>query len=136
MRPSIKILLCFFFLAAHIVCAQKFTLVKDLATEWQVFEGERYVPFQKNEGKVKTVYFWLEPSNFEANILRVESNEPYTIFVNGQLFANSSMRLDLRIDSLRQLFPNPVLLVGIYQEKIRAGGLKTHTFPPDQNPHN
>jgi hypothetical protein len=130
MRPSIKILLCFFVLNAHIVCAQKFTLVKDLAAEWQVFEGERYVPFQKHGGKVKTVYFWLEPSNFEGNILRVESNEPYTIFVNGQLFGNSSMRLDLRIDSLRQIFPNPVLLVGIYQEKIRAGGLKTHILSP------
>jgi hypothetical protein len=58
-------------------------------------------------------------------MLRVVSNEPLTIFINGQLFATRNTRLDLPIDSLQQTFPSPVLLVGIHQEKIRAGGLQT-----------
>jgi hypothetical protein len=124
MRRSIKIFFCIL-LGAYNLCAQNLTIVKDLVAEWQVYEGDRYVPFEKSDGKIKTVYFWLEPSNFSGGILRVESNEPYNVFVNGQLLKSGNARLDLRMDSLRQMFPNPVLLVGIYQEKIRVGGLST-----------
>ena len=107
------------------VGAQDFFVLKDLQPEWQVFQAESYVPFERNENKIKTIYFSLKPSEFSGNLLRVESNEPYALFINGQLITHRSTALNLPVDSLRQLFSSPVLLVGIHQEKIRVGGLKT-----------
>ncbi len=112
-------------MAAQSSIAQDFFVVRDLQAEWQIYEGERYIPFETNKRNITTIYFWLEPSQFKGNLLRVESNEPYTIFVNGQLFTSRNAKLDLRVDTLQQIYQAPVLLVGIHQEKIRAGGLKT-----------
>jgi hypothetical protein len=125
MRSTKSILFLLLYLATPLLWAQDYTTVKDLQSEWQIYKGERYVPFKTNEGEIKTIYFSLEPSKFAGHVLRVASNEPLTIFINGQLFTNRSTRLDLPIDSLRQTFQAPVLLVGIHQEKIRAGGLQT-----------
>ena len=113
------------FLLTPLLWAQDYSIVKDLKADWQIYKGERYVPFKTNEGEIKTIYFSLEPSRFAGNMLRVASNEPLTIFINGQLFTTRNTRLDLPIDSLQQTFQSPVLLVGIHQEKIRAGGLQT-----------
>jgi hypothetical protein len=126
MRPLIRLsLLLMLLLADQAVSAQNFFVVRDLQSEWQIYEGERYIPFEADKGKITTIYFGLEPSQLKGNVLRIESNEPYTIFVNGQLLTSGNARLDVRIDSLQQLYKAPVLLVGIHQEKIRAGGLKT-----------
>ncbi len=89
-----------------------------------MYQGERYVPFEANP-KISTIYFWLEPSQFSGQLLRVESSKPFTIFIDGQLFASGDGRLDVPIDSVKRIFMAPVLLVGIHQEKIRAGGLQT-----------
>ncbi|HZB14671.1 MAG TPA: DUF4271 domain-containing protein [Chryseolinea sp.] len=113
------------FLVTPLLNAQDHSIVKDLKSEWQVYKGERYVPFATNESDIKTIYFSLEPSKLGDGVLRVSSNEPLTIFINGQLFTTRSTRFDLPIDSLQKIFPAPVLLVGIHQEKIRAGGLQT-----------
>jgi hypothetical protein len=110
--------------------AKDFTVVKDFRPEWQIYQAERYVPFKPNDGKVGTIYFWLEPSKIGGNILRVVSNEPYTIFINGQLFTTRNTRADLPIDSMQQIFKTPVLLVGIHQEKIRERGLQTLLLSP------
>ena len=114
-----------FLLIAPFLAAQDYSMVKDLKSEWQVYKGERYVPFATNGGKIKTIYFSLEPSKFGGNVLRVVSNEPFSIFINGQLFTTQKTFLDLPIDSLQQTFATPVLLMGIHQEKIREGGLQT-----------
>jgi hypothetical protein len=105
--------------------AQKLFIAKDLKAEWQVFQTERYVPFADAEGKISTIYFWLEPSKFDNGILRINSNEPYSVFVNGQLLKHKETVLELSIDSIQQIFSAPVLLVAVHQEKIRAGGLQT-----------
>jgi len=125
MRSTKSILFVLSFLLTPLLWAQNYSIVKDLKADWQIYKGERYVPFKTNEGEIKTIYFSLEPSRFAGNMLRVASNEPLTIFINGQLFTTRNTRLDLPIDSLQQTFQSPVLLVGIHQEKIRAGGLQT-----------
>jgi hypothetical protein len=131
MKLSIKIFLFFScLLFTQRVGAQDFFVLKDFQSEWQVFQGGRYVPFETSDEQIKTIYFWLEPSQFRSNLLRLESNEPYTVFINGQLLTHRSTGLDLPIDSLGQIFPAPVLLVGIHQEKIRVGGLKTQVLSP------
>jgi hypothetical protein len=134
MKPSIKIFLLFScLLFAQGVGAQDYFVLKDFQSEWQVFQGERYEPFETSDEKVKTIYFSLEPSQFRGSLLHVESNEPYAVFINGQLLTHRSTGLHLPVDSVRQIFSAPVLRVGIHQEKIRVGGLKTQILSP--SPH-
>lgn len=124
MRPSVKfIILLSLVLVPATIRAQNF-LVKDLQGEWQIYEGERYIPF-KGGANVSTVYFSIEPSKFGGHLLRINSNEPYTIFINGQLITSKDKKADLPMDSIRQFFHTPVLLVGVHQKKIREGGLQT-----------
>ena len=123
MKRPVKIILVLFLLIPFFLQAQDF-VSKDFGSEWQVYQGERYVPFEKKL-KTSTIYFWLEPSQFSGQLLRVESSKPFTIFVDGQLFASGDGRLDLSIDSVRRIFMAPILLVGVHQEKIRVGGLQT-----------
>lgn len=126
MRPFIHLsLLCILLSMGGQANAQRFFVAKDLQSEWQVYKNERYVPFDETEKKIRTIYFWLEPAQYRQNVLRVESNEPYSVFVNGQLLTSQNTTFDIGVDSIQQMFPAPVLLVGIHQEKIRPGGLKT-----------
>jgi hypothetical protein len=138
MKGAIKIiLLSFFVFAANTLAGQTHFIEKDFKTDWQIFQGERYVPFKGNTDKITTIYFWLEPAKFSGSVFRVKSNEPYTVFINGQLIAHKSTPLDLKIDSIKQMFHSPVLLVGIHQQKIRQGGLETlivSSTPPIQVP--
>lgn len=126
------------FFAALSICvnAQEYFVTKNLSAEWHVHEGERYVPFKKTHDNITTVYFWLEPSKYDRAMLRFDSNEPYTIFVNGKLLADTDARLDLPLDSIRRLYKVPVLLFAVHQQKIRAAGLQTQVLsprPPVQN---
>ena len=123
MKRSITFIFVLLLLIPFFLQAQDF-VSKDFRSEWQMYQGERYVPFEANP-KISTIYFWLEPSQFSGQLLRVESSKPFTIFIDGQLFASGDGRLDVPIDSVKRIFMAPVLLVGIHQEKIRAGGLQT-----------
>jgi hypothetical protein len=124
MNRSITFVFVLLFQLPFLVQAQDF-VVKDFRSDWQIYQGERYVPFVP-KGKISTVYFSVEVSKFAGQSLRIGSNEPFTIFVNGQLFASGNDKVDLRVDSLQRIFPAPVLLVAVHQEKIREGGLHTH----------
>lgn len=123
MKRSITFVLLLLLLIPFLLQGQDF-VSKDFRSEWQMYQGERYVPFDA-KAKNSTIYFWLEPSQFGGQQLRVESSEPFAIFVNGQLFASGSGRVDFSVDSVQKVFMAPVLLVGIHQDKIRAGGLQT-----------
>lgn len=126
MRPLLKTLfLLWFSLIAHLGSAQNFFVVKDFKPEWQIYQGEHYVPFQTTDEKVTTIYYWVEPSKFSGHTMRIESNEPYSVFINGQLLTSRSTRLDIAIDSVQQIFAASPWLIGIHQEKIRPGGLQT-----------
>jgi hypothetical protein len=121
-RPAIFLFLLLFQLPLF-ARSQDFA-VADFKSDWQVYKGERYIPFDHDK-KASTIYFSLEPSKFTGNFLRIVSNEPYTIFVNGQLFKTGYSKHDIPVDSVQRMFAAPVLLVAIHQEKIRPGGLET-----------
>lgn len=123
MNRSVKLIALLLLCLPIFLQAQDFA-VKDFRSDWQIYQGERYVPFEAN-GKISTIYFWLEPSQFSVQLLRIDSSEPYTIFINGSLFASDQGKLDLPVDSVQKIFTAPILLVGIHQEKIRDGGLQT-----------
>ena len=126
------------FVFALPVCAkaQAYFITKDLSHDWQVHQGERYIPFASVNDNTSTIYFWLEPAKYDKGMLRMSSNEPYTVFVNGKLLADAEATLDMPLDSVRKLFKVPVLLFAVHQEKIRSGGLQTLVLtakPPVQS---
>jgi hypothetical protein len=123
MKKSVKFIFLLLLNLPFFLQAQDF-VSKDFRSDWQIYQGERYVPFEAN-GKISTIYFWLETSQFGGQLLRLSSSEPYTVFINGQLFASGNDRVDLSVDSIQRIFTAPVLLVGVHQEKIREGGLQT-----------
>ena len=120
----------FFVLTAKLTVAQNFFVVKDLRQEWQRYESERYVPFANAKGDISTIYFWLEPAKFGGHFLKVKGTEHFSLFLNGQLVVSKTQNLNLRLDSIRRVYPAPVLLVGVHQEKIRSKGLETQILSP------
>lgn len=123
MKNSVKIIFLLLLCLPIFSQAQDF-VAKDFKPEWQMYQGERYVPFDA-DAKSSTVYFWLEPSQHGGQLLRIESSEPFTVFIDGQLFASGNGKVDLPVDSVKSIFMVPVLLVAVHQEKIREGGLQT-----------
>ncbi|MBL0742144.1 DUF4271 domain-containing protein [Chryseolinea lacunae] len=126
MKPTIHFLLIVLLCGVGIprVLGQDYTVLKDLHAEWQVNQGDAFEPFNK-KSDVSTVYFWIEAAKFPGVVLHVNSTEPFSLFVNGQLAAQHSTGLYLKIDSLRKIFRTPVLQVGVHQAKIKEGGLQT-----------
>src|SRR5687767_9152117 len=130
MRARLKILVILLIvLTGKLTVAQNFFVVKDLKPDWQRFNRERYEPFAAGED-ISTIYFWLEPTKFSGHFLKVKSNEHFALFLNGQLVSSKTQYLNLSLDSLHQAYPAPVLLVGVHQQKIRAGGLETQILSP------
>jgi hypothetical protein len=117
-------------LIANLVVAQSFFVVKDLKPDWQLYENERYSPFTSAKEDVTTIYFWIEPAKFAGHFLKVKSSEPFALFINGQLAVGKASQLNFSLDSIRQHYPAPVLLIGVHQKKIRAGGLETLILSP------
>jgi hypothetical protein len=107
-----------------IAVAQEYVVTKDLQREWKVFRNNTYEPFQKVD-KARSVFFSVEASKFSDSYLLIESFAPFTIFINGQLAESSEGSLRLKIDSLNNIFHGSVWQVSIFQEKIKAGSLKT-----------
>jgi hypothetical protein len=117
-------------LTAKLGVAQNFFVVKDLKPDWQLYEDERYSPFNSAEQNVTTIYFWVEPAKFAGHFLKVKSNEPFALFINGQLVVGRASQVNFGLDSIRQHYPAPVLLIGVHQQAIRKGGLETLILSP------
>ncbi len=124
-------LIVFLIASGPVVLAQQFSLKKDLQTEWMVYEEKGYVPFAGREDAAQTIYFWLDAETYSADRLLLESPRHFDVFVNGQV-AGGGTRLVLAVDSLAKVFGTSNLLVGVRQDKIRAGGLTTIVEEPIQ----
>jgi hypothetical protein len=116
------------FWCAHALAAQDLpypdtTIVHDYRPDWQVYQGDRYQPF--DDGKADAIYFQVTRSA-EANA-RVCITQPqrFSIIMNGRL-----VRADLRgtfclsLDSLAAQVGLP-LTMGVYSE-TGVSQLQTH----------
>jgi hypothetical protein len=123
-KPNPLILTIFFAVGISIASAQEYVATKDLQREWKVFQNNVYEPFQK-VGSARSIFFNVEVSKFSDSYLFIESFAPYTVFINGQLAESTEGPLRLKIDSLSSIFRGSVWQVSVFQEKIKAGALKT-----------
>jgi hypothetical protein len=128
LRMTIKLntltLTIFFAIGVSIAAAQDYAVTKDLQSEWKVFQNGAYEPFQK-VGRARSVFFSVEVAKVMGGYLFIESFAPFTVFINGQLAESSEGSLRLKIDSLSSVFQGSVWQVSVFQEKIKAGSLKT-----------
>jgi hypothetical protein len=123
-KPNALILAIFLSVGMSIAAAQEYVTTKDLQGEWKVFQNDAYEPFQK-AGSARSIFFNVEVAKFSDDYFSIESFAPYTIFINGQLAESSKGPLRLKIDSLNSIFQGSVWQVSVFQEKIKAGSLKT-----------
>lgn len=78
---------------------------RNLKPEWQVHTGSEFKPFnQQQDGAARAVYFFVDAQLFRGDYLKVESSEPFSLFINNQLAAETKKSILISIDSMSVLF--------------------------------
>ncbi len=121
-------------LCSSVFAQKRFTVVEDLREEWMTFKDGAYQPLDKMPfAGVRTIYFQLGPAARAGSFLRVTSEEPYFIFLNGKVLGMYAGRSEFRIDSL--LSPgNRASWVAVHQRKINARDLATQIISRERMP--
>jgi hypothetical protein len=118
---------CLFLLSYSSVFGQeKFTVQKDLRSEWMSFAEGGYkpladVPFTG----LNTIYFSLDPHAHPDGFLRLRSDRPYFLFVNGTVVGEYEQEVRLNIDSLSRQVKSAGLWIAIHQNRINERDLLT-----------
>jgi hypothetical protein len=124
MRPiSITLFLVFSLCACHAI-TPFFVTKKDLADSWQIYENNQYQKIQADSENPTTIYFLVDADKYAGDYLHLQSRDPFVLFVNGKL-AREGTQLYLNIDSLAHAFRSSQLLLGIHQDELSSGALKT-----------
>jgi hypothetical protein len=90
--------------------------VADLTMGFKVFVDGKYLSKPETEAKHKCLYFYLDGEHARGNYLEVESNKPFSLFVNGMLARHCKTgKTSFSIDSLSGEFTNS-LSFSIYRE--------------------
>ncbi len=107
------------------VNAQQLLEVKNFRSDWLVYQQNLYQKFDPTK-KVNTIYFWLETTKYAGSTLRISGSNQATIFINGKLATKpNTLAVRLPIDSLRNLYQTPNLLVGIYEPRGHFRNIET-----------
>lgn len=112
------------FLHLSVFAQKQITVLKDLRSEWARFQGGAYVPL--GEGSftgVNAIYFPLQAANDREMFLRLQSTDPYYLFVNGKVRGMFEGEVALNIDSLLTGEPGGGARVALYQDNINARDL-------------
>jgi hypothetical protein len=121
----ISLLILISFACVFPQAARGYSVVKDLKNEWRIYDGGQYTLFKNGSRGVKTIYFSVEAVSFPDMLLHISSPSSFTIFINGQLAAKSSVAVNLSLDSLSGHFNTPLLQIAVHQREILEGGLQT-----------
>ncbi|HET7178310.1 MAG TPA: hypothetical protein VFI14_01235, partial [Chryseosolibacter sp.] len=95
-------LLSFFIVALSNVYAQKkFTLEKDLRSEWLIFsDGAYQAAGDVGLSGLTTVYFRFNARSYPDCLLRLSSDANYFLFINGKVVGEYQGQAILDVDSL------------------------------------
>jgi hypothetical protein len=93
------------------------SLARDLQAEWLVFRGNEYVPYA--DQKVNAIYLNLDGLTYRGDSLLVQSDKPFSVFVDRKLIGQCRGVVTWSIDSLTRLY-SPVLAIAIFQR----GGIR------------
>jgi hypothetical protein len=115
---------------------EKFTITKDLRSEWMTFEEESYQPLGETLFTgLNTIYFELKPNQYPGTFLRLKSDKPYFLFVNGKVGGEFRGEAVLSIDSLARKVYSPGYWIAIHQKNINERDLKTEIISMQRPAH-
>jgi hypothetical protein len=123
-KVSDLLILVLLHVGVSLAVAQDFSTRKDFERDWKVFQNNTYEPFHKY-GHARSIFFNVEVAKYRGDYLSIESFSRFTVFINGQLVESSNQPLRLKVDSLNNIFQGSEWQVSVFQEKIKAGNLKT-----------
>lgn len=129
---SLRIILFLIFCGVHTLSAQSYVLKKDLRSEWQAFDGAKFLPFNESDG-TSVFYLGIKNPDPRGEYLRITAKEPVSIFVNNQLAGSFRSRI-LSIDSIAKMAGKDHLLIAIYYDKLAAGDVSTELLSAARSP--
>lgn len=126
MWPRILSLFFVIFFYSSVFSQEKFTTVKNLKEYWMTHRDNAYqvleeIPFTG----LHTIYFQLDRDAFRGNLLLLQSEKPYFLFINGKIIAEYQGQVMLNIDSLSKAIYGPSFWIGIHQRDINARDMRT-----------
>ena len=126
MWPRVLSVFLLLLLSSSVFGQEKFTVVNDLRTAWTTFEKDTYKPLGELPFTgLNTVYFEVDRGRYAGNLLLVESNKPYFLFVDGKVMGEYTGRALINIDSLSRVVRSSAFKVAIHQNKINERDLLT-----------
>jgi len=132
LRISFLLFLCSF--GADAFAQKPTTVVKDLRDEWMQYKDGGYEPLDDFPIRgVSTVYLRLDRDAYAGNFLRLQSSEPYYIFINGKIAGDYEGDALFSIDSLFRPFAARPVLIAIHQRSVNERDLTTAVV--SQQPH-
>ncbi len=113
---------CFLMILHSSVAQENFLEIKDLRSEWLVYANNTYKPYADREvNSPVIVYFVLDAEVYKGYRLLLESDQAFSVFLEGVLVQEQVMKLNASVDSLARLFNKNHLFIGVHQ----PGGLNT-----------
>lgn len=109
--------------------AQHRIVVKDLSSEFRLFEADRYISVDSTDQKKNTLYFVIDGHKHRGQRIEMVSKLPFTLFINGQIAGKLPVGENLlSIDSLATIYSSELSFaihgsrtpVGFYTARIVA----------------
>lgn len=124
----------FFFLLllyTSVLAQEKFTVTKDLRSEWMRFGDGAYQQVGSNSFRgLNTIYLSVDRRTLKGNILRLRSDKRYYVFADGIVVGEFKGEARLSIDSLLGEHHRAACLLAIHQECINERDLVTEIVSP------
>ncbi|MBT1702681.1 DUF4271 domain-containing protein [Chryseosolibacter indicus] len=116
-----------------LVAQNKFTIKKDLRSEWLQYTEGKYQPLgDEDVSALNSLHFKIEAGDYAADeLVYIHSRKPFYIFVNGKLLTEVKGTAKLKIDSLAAALESKSWTFSLYQTKFDEHDLKTYVISED-----
>jgi len=128
MIRSAFVLACLFLFYHEAESQKQLIQKKDLEKEWLVHTGTEYVPLDQVDKPVRTIYFRLDPGVFKGDILKIESEDRFSVFINSQLYSQNENSLTISMDSLFKNVSREELFIAVHQKGNISRQLTTQIY--------
>ena len=129
-KASVIVIVIQFFLLPAIAQDNGYFLRKDLKEEWLTFDEGQYQKPEAEDLPKGVRYCKLEPARYTGDYLQVSSYRPFDLYINGQLIGSDEGSRFYKLDSLKEIYQDPLWLFAVHQEEIFAGDLVVRVVTP------
>ena len=114
------------FLFTSVFAEKKFNIRRDLRPHWMTYEEGSYRPLEHLPFTgLNTIYLALSAGDYPGASLRVASDKPFFLFLNGKVAGEYTGEVMMDIDSLSRAALGSEFLVAIHRDDINDRDLKT-----------